>query len=241
MEFPEYAAKYSKEARESRKKFPMDFRDTLDEIENGLLDNPDRYGDRVIPASRSGTSFVYLHPDPVIQVTYEIDPEEKIIYFFHYSAPSLQVQKTLFISYSHEDEEWLHKIRMFLTVLEQQGVLKFWDDTQLEAGKPWHEQILEALDSAQAGVLLVSQKFLTSGFINVTELPKLLDGVKEKGKSVFWIHVSPSTVFETHREITKFQALQKNPRTSLKELSEAEQEKALVRISRKLSEAVTTH
>ncbi len=170
-----------------------------------------------------------------------IEPRQsiKIIYFFHFSAPSLEVQKTLFISYSHEDEEWLNKLREFLTVLEQQGVLRLWDDRQLEPGRPWHEQILEELESSNAGVLLVSQKFLTSKFIAETELPKLLEGLKERGKRIYWIHVSPSTVFDSHREITNFQSLQKNPKVSLEELSEAEQKKSLVHISRTLAEAVS--
>ena len=241
MEFPEFSAKFSKEAKESRKKIPLTLLATLDEIQNELLENPNRYRDRVIPASRDGRSFVYLHPDPPIQVTYEVDQENKIIFFFHFSAPSLEVRKTLFISYSHEDEAWLEQLREFLAGLEQAGVLKLWDDRELVAGKPWHEQILEALESANAGVLLVSQKFLTSKFIAQTELPKLLEGVKEKGKSLYWIHVSPSTVFDTHKEITKFQSLQKDPKIALEELSEAERKKALVQISKALSEAVTIH
>ena len=70
---------------------------------------------------------------------------------------------------------------------------------------------------------------------------KLLDGVKNKGKKIFWIHVSPSTVFTSHPQITQFESLQKDPTETLKELSEADQEKALVRISKKLSEAVALH
>ncbi len=241
MEFLEYAAKFSKEAKESRRKIPAELLATLDDIQNDLLENPNKHPNRVIPASRDGKSFVYSHPDPNVQVTYEIDPENKIIYFFHFSAPFFKVQRTLFISYSHDDKDWLEKVKPFLTVLEQQGVLRLWDDSELEPGKPWHEQILEALDSAEAGLLLVSQKFLNSKYITATELTKLLDGVKEKGKTLFWIHVTASTVFTSHKEITRFQSLQKNPKISLEELSEAERKKALVQISEKLLEAVTTH
>ena len=239
IEFLEYAAKFSKEALESRQKLPPELRSTLDEIQNELLENPNKHRERVIPASRDGKSFVYSHPDPLIQITYEIDSDNKIVYFFHFSAPALKVQKNLFISYSHENENWLNKVRKFLTDLEQQGVLKLWDDRELEAGKPWHEQILEALETASAGVLLVSQEFLDSEYITKTELPKLLKGAKEKGKSIFWIHVSPSTVFRSHKVITRFQSLHKNPKVSLEELPEAEQKKTLVYISSKLAEAVS--
>lgn len=238
MDFSEYAIKYSKEARESRNKLPLELLPVVQQIEDELVEDPSKVSDRVIPAGRDGKTFIYLHPSPPIQITYEIDPENKIIYFFHFAAPSLEVQKSIFISYSHNDSEWLNKLKQFLTVLEQQGAIKFWDDDQLEAGELWEPQIKEALDSAVAGVLLVSQDFLASKFINEKELPKLLDAAQEQGKKIFWIHLSPSTVFETHEEITKYQSLLNNPKITLEELEEAAQKRALVQISRALSEAV---
>lgn len=239
MEFAEYALKYSKEARESRKKIAPAFLQALEGIESELAENPKSHPDRIVPVSRTGSTFVYMHPSPAIQVTFEIDAENKILYFFHFAAPSLQVQRTLFISYSHQDKEWLAKLKLFLSVLEQQGMIRLWDDEQLEAGKPWEDQIGQALDSAVAGVLLVSQQFLTSEFIRAKELPKLLDAAAEKGKKIFWIHVSPSTVFDTHKEITRYQSLMQNPATSLEELDDAQQKKALVLISQKLQAAMT--
>ena len=151
------------------------------------------------------------------------------------------MRKTIFVSYSRKDEPWLAKLKTFLGVLEQQGVIRFWDDSQLEVGKPWEEQINEALESAYAGVLLVSQDFLASSFITGQELPKLLDGAAQQGKRIFWIHLSPSTVFDTHEEITRFQSLLKDPRQTLEELPEAQQKKVLVHISKELAKAVTTH
>jgi hypothetical protein len=239
MEFAEYAIKYSKDARESRKTIPPALLQVLEEIEADLAENPKGHPDRIVPVSRNGSTFVYRHQSPAIEVTFEIDAESKILYFFHFAAPSLQVQRTLFVSYSHKDREWLAKLRLFLSVLEQQGMIKFWDDEQLEAGKPWEEQIIQALESAVAGVLLVSQEFLTSEFIKAKELPKLLDAASQKGKKIFWIHISPSTVFNTHKEITKYQSLMQNPAMSLEELDEAQQKKALVMISQKLQEAMS--
>lgn len=238
MDFSEYAIKYSKEARESKKKLPLELLPVVEQIEDELTEDPSKASDRVVPAGRDGKTFIYLHPSPAIQITYEIDSENKIIYFFHFAAPSLEVKKSIFISYSHSDSEWLNKLRGFLTVLEQQGAIKFWDDDQLEAGERWEEQIKEALDSAVAGVLLVSQDFLASKFIKEKELPKLLDAAEEQGKKIFWIHLSPSTVFDTHEEITRYQSLLKNPLVSLEELDEAAQKKALVQISKALREAV---
>ncbi len=129
-------------------------------------------------------------------------------------------------------------MRIFLTVLEQQGVIKFWDDSQLQSGVPWEDQIKEALESARAGLLLVSQDFLASEFVREIELPRLLEAAEKQGKKIFWIHLTPSTVFDTHKEITRFQSLLEDPTTSLQELEEAEQRRALVRMTKRLAEAV---
>ena len=145
-EFTEYAIKYSREARKSRKCIPVEHLPILGEIEAALADNPDQYPERVIPASRDGKSFVYMHPSPRIQITYEVDKQNKIIFFFHFAEPLLKVPNTIFISYSHKDVQWLNKIRMFLSVLEQEGVIKFWDDEQLEPGQLWEGEIKQVLD-----------------------------------------------------------------------------------------------
>ena len=241
MEFAEYGIKYSKDARRSRREIPTEHLPVLDEIENDLAEDPDKHSDRLIPVSRDGRCFVYSHPSPPIQVTFEIDREDKIIYFRHFVELALQVRKTIFISYSHKDSEWLQKLRIFLSVLEQEGLIKLWDDQQIQPGVLWEKQIKEILDSAAAGILLVSQDFLASNFIRDTELPSLLDSAVTQGKKIFWIPLSPSTVFDSHKEITKYQSLLPDPATSLEERSDAEQKKAFVQISRSLRDAVASH
>lgn len=236
--FPEYSVKFSDQATASKQKLPAEVLVTLDKIVNGLSDNPKKYPERVVPASLDGTSLVYMHPDPVIQITYQIDPQAKIIYFLHFSAPRLEVPKSIFISYSHEDEEWLLEMKKYLTVLEQQGVIRFWDDGQIKPGDDWRDEIQDALDSAKAAILLVSQDFLVSDFITRFELPELLAAAEKAGKKIFWVPVSSSTVFDSHPSITKFQSLVKDPQTSLEELEEAQRKKVLVQISAKLKEVI---
>ena len=238
-EFPEYSSKYSKVALESRQKLAPEMLPLVDQIERELADGPEFLKDRLIPASLEGTTYIYNHADSPVQITFQVDEEKKILYYFHFSAPALEVKKSVFISYSHADEDWLHLLKKFLGVLEQQGVIKFWDDSQIEAGEEWRQQIEEALDSAHAAVLLVSQDFLVSDFITKHELPKLLADAKAQGKKILWIPVSPSTVFESHKEITRFQSPLKNPRKSLEELGEAERKRAMVQVSSQLAKAVS--
>src|SRR5215471_9882865 len=48
-------------------------------------------------------------------------------------------------------------------------------------------------------------------------LPQLLYAAMQEGKRIYWLHLSPSTVFETHPEITTFQSILDDPRKSLLE------------------------
>jgi hypothetical protein len=237
-EFPEYAANYSKEARKTRNSLPPELHQFIEGIEAELLEDPSRHPERLIPASLDGKTCIYRHMNPEIEITFQVDDERKVVNFFHYSAPVFHPNQTIFISYAHNDRPWLDKLRAFLTVLEQQGVVKFWADTDLQAGESWQEKIQEALDSAKAGLLLVSQEFLASKFITETELPSLLDAAIQKGKKIYWLPLSPSTVFDTHKQITRYQSLLEDPHLSLEELKEPEQKRALVVISKRLAEAI---
>ena len=41
---------------------------------------------------------------------------------------------SVFISYSHKDEEWKDRLVTHLGVLEQAGILDVWEDRRIEAG-----------------------------------------------------------------------------------------------------------
>jgi TIR domain len=232
--FPDYAINYADEARKTRLALPPLLRQTADEIEAELAANPDKYLDRISAASRDGRTLIYRHPMPKLEIAFEVDRDKKILYLFHYFAPTVSQQQTIFISYSHQDQSWLAKLKVYLRTLEQQGIIKFWDDSQIEPGSPWEKQITDVLDSSKAGLLLISQDFLVSQFVKDVELAKLLEVAKRAGKQIFWLPLSPSTVFSTHKEITQFQSLVADPHKSLDELEDVQQKKVLVDVTEKL-------
>ena len=49
----------------------------------------------------------------------------------------------VFISYSHLDEDWKHRLVGHLRVLQRQGLLDFWDNRQLQAGDARKQEIQE--------------------------------------------------------------------------------------------------
>ena len=231
-EFPEYTTSYSKDALARRHNLPDSLRPVAIDIAHELVENPDKYPARLIPIDEN--LFIYKHPQPAIEVTYRIDRERKIIYFLHFVAPTMDVSKKLFISYSHKDEQWLLELKKWLKPLEQRGLVTIWDDQKIQAGTEWRHEIEKELAAAKAAVLLISIDFLTSKFIMNNELPQLLDAAEQKVLRIFWIAVRPSTVDDT--AIVKYQAAHKEPPLAL--IAEAEREKHFLRIYEKIKEVV---
>jgi hypothetical protein len=236
INFPSYAIKYSDTARESRKELPPEAKLALfEEVIDKLAENPNAFPNRTSPISRDGRTFVYTHPNPALQITYEVDEKERLLYLLHFVAPKVQVARPVFISYSRKDAAWLDKLKRFLQPLEEHGLLKIWDDTEIRPGEKWFEEIKLSLESAQIAVFLITQDFLTSEFIGQKELPVLLKKAENRGCLIYWVAVSFSTVKDSL--LYQFQAAN-DPQKPLDTLTEPEQNRILKSIYEKMKEAV---
>jgi hypothetical protein len=231
-----YAIQYSESGRASRKELPPEATSALLDVLDGLAANPDAFPGRVRKISRDGSIRLYSHPSPPLQVTFEIDTSRRVLYRQHFVAPTVQVTKPVFISYSHKDAKWLEKLKQFLRPLEDQQLIRVWDDTEIRTGSDWLGDIGKALESARVAVFLITQNFLDSPFIREKELPKLIEAANNRGCLIFWIQVS-STTFEDS-PLAKFQGAIP-PNTPLDLMSDAEQSKVLADIYRKMKAAVS--
>jgi TIR domain-containing protein len=100
----------------------------------------------------------------------------------------------VFVSYSHRDEKALEQLQRFLRPLERDGLIAAWADTRLEGGDDWKREIDQALAEATVAVLLISQDFLSSGFITDEELPRILEREAAGRMTVLPVFLSPSLV-----------------------------------------------
>jgi hypothetical protein len=236
QEFSGYASYLTAEARAMRDNMPPDLRLKVMDIIDGLSLRPKDFANRTKQATDGKNTYIYEHPDPSLQITYQLveDTEPKIIKFIHIAALKIEIKRTLFISYSHQDLEWLQKLKKFLILLQDQD-MAIWDDRQIKAGAEWRGEIERALENAKAALLLVTQDFLSSDFINDHELPTLLKKAENDGLKIFWVPLKPSTV--KHTLIYKYQAAVDDPNTAISEEATKE-DKRFVQVSERIAEAL---
>lgn len=234
-----YVRTVSLEAEARSASFPPELQLRLAEITEMLTRNPRDFENRTKKSSVGKDFYVYQHPNPPLEVTYQLveDVNPRIIKFVHFAELKITVKRTLFISYSHEDKDWLDKILKFLKGLESHDI-SLWTDRQILAGDRWQEEIDKALADAKAALLLVSQDFLNSDFIKHKEIPFLLKKAETVGLKIFWVPVRPSTVVFENNPIAQFQAAVDDPEISIFEMGSAQQERQFVNIHKKIVKAL---
>lgn len=97
----------------------------------------------------------------------------------------------IFVSYAHEDADWKDRVLAPLRALERNGHFHIWADSRLEAGDEWEREIETAIEHSDAAVLLISNAFLGSEFINGKEVPRILKQRKADGMRVFPLILKP--------------------------------------------------
>jgi len=141
----------------------------------------------------------------------------------------------LFISYSHVDRQWVERLQTMIRPLVRSHGLRLWDDSQIQPGDKWRQEIETALAAAKVALLLVSSDFLASEFVTNSELPQLLAAAEEEGLRILWVPLRPSLVRRT--PIDAYQALG-DPARPLARMEPVEQEEALVEIALAIEKAL---
>ncbi|MCX6584544.1 MAG: toll/interleukin-1 receptor domain-containing protein [Candidatus Aminicenantes bacterium] len=98
---------------------------------------------------------------------------------------------TVFISYSHKDEEWKDRVMTHLGILENENILKLWNDRDIGIGADWFPGIEKELNNACLVIMLITANFLTSQFILRNEVPQILQRRKNEGILVVPVIVKP--------------------------------------------------
>lgn len=85
-------------------------------------------------------------------------------------------RKKVFISYSHDDEEYKNKLEDHLKILSYKRDLEVWDDRKLGIGDNFDELIIKKIDEVDIIVILISSSYFASNYC----MKKEWNYIKEK-------------------------------------------------------------
>jgi hypothetical protein len=143
--------------------------------------------------------------------------------------------KKIFISYSHEDDFHLTELVRYLTLLEQKSLAKVFIDRRITAGQVWSKETEKAIDECDVAILLISNNFLISDFINTKELPRILD-VSKNGALVIPVIARRCTLAYSP-ELKEFQAVN-DIEKPLSKMNRDDREEVYVKIVELISKSI---
>lgn len=92
---------------------------------------------------------------------------------------SIIPREKVFISYARQDRsKWLQMVKKFLKPLEKDGLI-IWTDEKIRVGTDGKKDIEYQLRSVKVGLLVITQHFLNSDFIDKVEIPPLIQASQE--------------------------------------------------------------
>lgn len=128
---------------------------------------------------------------------------------------------SIFISYSHSDEQTKTELTKHLEPLQQAGLISVWHDRKISAGDEWAQKIDRNLETADIILLLVSIDFVNSRYCREIELRKAM--TRHEAKQAVVIPIILRDCIWSGSPFAKLQALPKDakPVTSFSDLDSA--------------------
>lgn len=160
------------------------------------------------------------------------------------AAPAAQASASIaparsdlvFVSYCREDKKSFGELELFLKPLARANRLRKWTDQDIPTGSDWITEIRRALDESRVAVLLVTQQYLASDFIDKEEFPRVLEAAATRGLKIFWVAVDHASVKDT--PLADIQAAN-DPARPLRGLKQSERNKFWVELAEKIQRAAS--
>jgi len=109
---------------------------------------------------------------------------------------SQQEETRIFVSYAREDTKWLdksnpHNLIPYLVESLRRHNVTFWFDKELKGGDVFERHIGKEIDNSQIALLIVSQYFINSEFIENKEMPRIAERARQGKMIVVPVLVEP--------------------------------------------------
>mgnify|MGYP003632767993 CR=1 FL=1 len=112
-----------------------------------------------------------------------------------------------FISYSHQDEEYLELLHRHLAQLKRDGLIDTWTDKDIFAGQELSDTISSALDDSQLFLALISPDYIDSNYCYEKEFETAQKMQRQKKITIIPIVLEPcdwlSTPFYDYKGLPK--------------------------------------
>lgn len=145
--------------------------------------------------------------------------------------------RKIFISYSHQDEEWKDRLVKQLKVVQLEGLCDVWEDRQIVVGDDWKPEIEKALNDADIAILMVSVDFLGSNFIRTEEVPRILERRETQGVWVIPVFVKPCAWTKV-KWLNKIQGEPRDGKTLEERDRNGEAERILADLAEKIADRI---
>jgi len=106
------------------------------------------------------------------------------------------MRSSIFISYSHHDEGWRKTFERALNLGTYKADILVWSDKRISVGDKWEKEIKDAILKSRVALLLVSNNFVKSDFIQRKELKDLIESQRIRGLTIFWVPITDLDEFE---------------------------------------------
>src|SRR5262245_54061893 len=95
----------------------------------------------------------------------------------------------IFIAYARADDRYKNYLKKMLKVAAPDGLIEIWDDSAIDAGAVWRDEIRKAIDRCHMAILLMTTDSLASDFVRREEWPRILERRSRGHVSVMPIHL----------------------------------------------------
>lgn len=98
---------------------------------------------------------------------------------------------SIFVSYSHKDENLRKELETHLSPLSNEGIVSVWNDRRIGAGEDIPKEIDRHLEEADIVLLLVSPDFLASSYCYDREMPRAMERHEQRDARVVPVILRP--------------------------------------------------
>jgi len=154
---------------------------------------------------------------------------------------TLEHRTKIFISYAHAAENstgWVSRIRTHLEGVVRSSEFEIWDDSRIDAGERWRDEIEKAINQTRVAVLVLTGDFLASKFIREAELPLLLEAADAAMATILCVYASAVHLSGNAERLSRYQFVN-SPERPLQALSGDAQESLYAQLAKRVAEVLT--